>query len=154
MDLRGAGGEGGEVLGVCLAPVAEALLIHAADAVDQRGGAAAALVVDGGGGGGAALAADVRVAGGVDDDLGEDRLAAFLALEQDALARARLHDGLDAPAVVHDADGVGVLSEHDVHLDLELVGLQHEAVLHAGGPITAPGIFFRRVYHSSCNPRT
>jgi len=44
---------------------------------------------------------EIAVAGAVDDALGENRLAAFLALEHHALHRAAFDDGRGRPAVQH-----------------------------------------------------
>ena len=72
------------------------------------------------------------MAGAVDDDLGEDGLAALFALEDDALDGVLLDDGLGAPGLEHDLDA-GLLADHEIHLDLELVGLivgrAHEVAL-------------------------
>ncbi len=113
-------------------PLVEGFFAESADAVDQRRGGAAALVVDSRGGGSAGEPAEVGIAGGVDDHLGQHGLAPFLGIEDDALADIAFHDGIGAPAVVEDSDAVAKLIEHHVHLDLELVGLHHKGVDDAG----------------------
>ena len=64
--------------------------------------------------------------------LGQYSLAPFLGIEDDALADSAFHDGIGAPAVVEDSDTVAQLAQHQVHLDLKLVGLHHKAVTDAG----------------------
>ena len=96
--------------------------------VDQGGGAATALFVERRCGGSSGEPADVGISGGVYDYLGQDCLAAFLGLEVHALADIAFHDGLAAPGVVHDPDGIGQFVEHDVHLYFKLVRLNVEGV--------------------------
>ncbi len=67
--------------------------VHVAEAEDQRG-QVVVLDVAGAGPGG-----DVDVAGGVDDDVGHERLRAGLGLADDALDHAVVHDGAGEPGV-------------------------------------------------------
>ena len=133
--------EGPGLLGTGALPLGIGHVVHARGPPHQGGlvvplhlAGDAALAVEGGAG----LGIDVAVAGGVDDDLGEDRLAPGLALEDDALDLLALHDGLGAPAVEQHFD-IGLLLDHQVHLDLQLLRVigggagQHLFRAEAGG---------------------
>ena len=67
--------------------------------------------------------ADVEVAGGVDDDLGQDRAPALLALEDRAAQLAPVDDRVDHPRV-QDQPRAGLLEQLD-RLVLQPLGIDH-----------------------------
>ena len=138
-DFGKRGAQGGQCLGPGAFPGLELIPVDACHTPDQGGVGGAGLAVGKSGIGRAGLAENIAVAGGVDDHLGHHDLAAFLGLEGHALDGASFHDGAAAPGVVHDADGIFVLQEHLIHLDLELVGLKVYSAHEAGwlGPLKA-----------------
>ena len=124
--------QGGHLVRVGAAPLVEQVPVDAADPPHQGGGVGAGHLVGHALAGGAGPGVQVAVAGGVDHDLGKDRLAALLALVDHTLDPAAFQNGAHAHAVAHDPDGVLVLQKHFVHLDLQLIGLKVDGTHQAG----------------------
>ena len=118
-------------LRIGLLPLIECLVVDAAHTPAERCGAGAHSGVGKAGKGGPCLAEDIAVASGVNDYLSRDGPAALLALKNHAFDLIVLHDGLGAPAVVQDPDGVLVFQQHGIHLDFQLVGIITDGIDHA-----------------------